>query len=85
MTACARLTDLGSHGGTIVTASSDKFVNSLGCARLYDTYACPIHGPNPIISCGVTQVTNSRNTARVTAITACGATIVTGSPNMDIG
>lgn len=44
----ARLGDPGSHGGSISTGSSPIFVNSLPIALVGDTYACPLHGSNPI-------------------------------------
>lgn len=45
-----RLGDTGSHGGAVSTASTKTFAEGLGVARVGDTYACPIHGENPIAS-----------------------------------
>lgn len=44
----ARLGDPGSHGGNIITGSSPIFVNSMPVVLVGDTYACPVHGSNPI-------------------------------------
>lgn len=82
MPANARLGDLGSHGGVIVTASEDVFTNSRGQARIGDIYACAIHGLNPIIEGSPDTYANSRNVARVGDLTECGAVIVTGSPDV---
>lgn len=44
-----RLGDTGSHGGEVVTASSKFSAEDKKVARVGDTYACPIHGENPIV------------------------------------
>lgn len=44
-----RLGDTGSHGGVVVTASSKTWAEGALIARIGDIYACPIHGPNPIV------------------------------------
>lgn len=77
----ARLGDPGSHGGAISTASPDTLANSIRIARIGDTYACPLHGPNPIMEGSPTVFTNGRKTARVGDATACGAVIADGSPD----
>ena len=84
MPATARLGDPGSHGGGIVTASDNTFCDGIGVARVGDIYACPIHGPNPIVSGSGDVITNSRETAIVGSATACGAIIVSGSPDRNI-
>lgn len=78
----ARLGDTGSHGGSIVTASGDTFANGRGVARVGDTYNCAFHGPNPITSGSSDTITNGQQTAHVGSTTACGATIITGSPDV---
>jgi uncharacterized Zn-binding protein involved in type VI secretion len=50
----------------------------LPVARLGDKHACPIHGPNVIISGGKAMVDNMP-VARVGDKTACGAVIMLGS------
>jgi uncharacterized Zn-binding protein involved in type VI secretion len=77
----ARVGDAGSHGGTIITGSEDVLTNDRGTARVGDTYNCPIHGPNPIVTGSPDITANSRPVARVGDQTACGATIVAGSPD----
>ncbi len=84
MPAVARLGDPGSHGGSIVTASPDTDCDGIPVARLGDTYACPIHGPNPIVEGSPTTDVNSRNVARVGDATACGARIAAGSPTWSV-
>ena len=50
----------------------------LPIARVTDQHVCPLHGPNVIVSGGVCTSGNLP-IARVGDMTACGATIVTGS------
>lgn len=84
MPAVARLGDPGSHGGAIVTASADTDCDGIAVARKGDTYACPLHGPNPIVTGSPTTDVNSRAIARVGDATACGAVIVSGSPTWSV-
>jgi uncharacterized Zn-binding protein involved in type VI secretion len=77
----ARKGDTGSHGGTITTGSGKVFVNDRPMARVGDTYACPKHGNNPIISGVQTVFGEGMLAAHVGSKTACGATITSGSPD----
>jgi uncharacterized Zn-binding protein involved in type VI secretion len=77
----ARKGDTGSHGGTITTGSGKVFVNDRPMARVGDTYACPKHGNNPIISGVQTVFVEGMLAAHVGSKTACGATITSGSPD----
>lgn len=81
----ARIGDAGSHGGEIVSGSPNVNCNRIPAARVGDTYACPIHGPNPIVAGSPTVRLNSRDVARIGDPTACGAVIVEGSPNVTAG
>jgi uncharacterized Zn-binding protein involved in type VI secretion len=77
----ARMGDSGSHGGTIASGSGTIFVNDKPLARAGDTYNCPIHGPNPIVD-GATGILGEKElVAYVGSRTACGATILSGSPD----
>ena len=77
----ARQGDTGSHGGEIVTGSDTIVVNGRPLARVGDTYACPIHGNNPIISGAQSVFAEGVLVAHVGSMTACGAVITSGSPN----
>jgi uncharacterized Zn-binding protein involved in type VI secretion len=77
----ARLGDAGSHGGTIITGASKIFVNNKPMARVGDTYDCPKHGPNPIVTGAPHVFGQGQSVAHVESRTACGATIITGSPD----
>lgn len=81
----ARLGDPGSHGGSISTGSSPIFVNSLPIACVGDTYACPIHGPNPITTGAPHALGLGKYVAHVDSRTACGASIIAGSPDTFVG
>lgn len=76
-----RVGDPGSHGGTVVTGSPDVTANGAQVARVGDTYACPIHGSNPIVSGSADTFANGQAVARVGDATACGATLTDGSPD----
>jgi uncharacterized Zn-binding protein involved in type VI secretion len=84
MPAVARLGDPGSHGGAIATASPSVLVNGIGVARNGDIYACPIHGPNPLIS-GRAETANGQPIVCVGDLANCGAAITGGSPNVFAG
>jgi uncharacterized Zn-binding protein involved in type VI secretion len=77
----ARVGDPGSHGGKIATGSSTVSWNGRKAARVGDTYACALHGPNPIVTGSPRLDLEGRKAARVGDKTACGATIVDGSPD----
>ena len=81
----ARLGDAGSHGGVITTGSSKVFVNDKPMARVGDTYDCPKHGPNPIVTGANHVFGQGKPVAHVGSKTACGATIIEGSPDTFVG
>lgn len=81
MAEIARIGDAGSHGGSIVTGSDDVLTNGIGTARVGDIYDCPLHGPNPIVTGSPDATANGQAVARVGDQTACGATIIAGSPD----
>jgi uncharacterized Zn-binding protein involved in type VI secretion len=78
----ARLGDISSHGGIIITAAARTLVDGRPVVRLLDLHVCPIplHGITPIITGAVRTLTEGLPNARVGDITACGAIILTGSP-----
>ena len=83
----ARLGDNCTHGAVIITASPDRVVNGSPVARLGDLVNCPQegHGINPIINVMALPTTDGQQTAHVFAQAACGALIITGSPNTTTG
>ena len=72
------LGDKSSHGGVVVSASGESFINGIGIARLGDSVACPIprHGTNPIVTGDSTALVDGRPVARNGDSTACGATMI---------
>jgi uncharacterized Zn-binding protein involved in type VI secretion len=80
-TAISRLGDSSNHGGTIITASSDMFVDGIAVARLGDLHSCPIpyHGITPIIAASSTNFNDTKGIARIGDKVGCGATIIQGS------
>jgi uncharacterized Zn-binding protein involved in type VI secretion len=81
----ARLGDISSHGGVIITGASLTFANGMPVARMGDLHVCPIpgHGVTPIVTGSPNTITEGLPNARIGDITACGAVIVTGSPNTE--
>lgn len=79
----ARLGDRISHGGQITSASPDVKADGIGVARVNDTASCAVHGTVTITTGSPTgRKANGRAIARVTSQCSCGATIVTGSPDV---
>jgi uncharacterized Zn-binding protein involved in type VI secretion len=81
----ARLGDISSHGGVIITGAMQTVVNGRPVARMGDLHSCPIpgHGVTSIVSGGLNTVTEGIPNARIGDVTACGAVIVTGSLDTD--
>ncbi len=79
----ARLGDISSHGGTVITGSFTTLVNGRPVARMCDLHVCPIpgHGVTPIVSGSFDTTTDGRPNARMGDMAGCGAVIVTGSLN----
>lgn len=79
----ARLGDVSSHGGVIVTAAQRTTLNGRPVARMCDLHACPIpfHGVTRIVSGASKTLVEGRPAARVGDVTGCGAVIVSGSDN----
>jgi uncharacterized Zn-binding protein involved in type VI secretion len=70
-----RLGDPGSHGGSVCTSATKTYAESVLIARIGDTYCCPLHGPNPIITgCSKTYI-ESALCAYNGSMAACGATL----------
>lgn len=84
MTAVARFGDEGSHGGTIISASSDSTCNGRGIARHGDILDCNQHGQQSISAITTHTYVNGRLVLTVGAIADCGATIITGSPDTSV-
>ncbi len=81
----ARLGDISSHGGVIITGAMRTVVNGMPVARMGDLHTCPIpgHGVTPIVTGSLDTVTEGMPNARIGDVTACGAVIVTGSLDTD--
>jgi uncharacterized Zn-binding protein involved in type VI secretion len=84
MAKAIRIGDPGSHGGSVTSGSPDVIVNGKAVARVGDTYACSIHGANPIATGSADTFANGKAVARVGDITACGASLQAGSPDTEV-
>jgi uncharacterized Zn-binding protein involved in type VI secretion len=91
MPAAARVLDISNHPGFIVKGSPTVTINFLPAARATDTHVClmpPLagpHGGNPLVGGSKTVLINGLPAARQNDKTGCGATIISGSPNVIIG
>ena len=83
----ARLGDVSSHGGVIVTAAVRTYVDGRHVARMGDLHVCPIpgHGVTPIATGSAKTFTEGQANARIGDVAACGAVIATGSPTTKTG
>jgi uncharacterized Zn-binding protein involved in type VI secretion len=70
----ARVGDTGSHGGAIVTVSSNTKIDGKKIALDGDIYPCPTHGNKAIIGTGGLKIDGKRVVCHGD-VTACGATI----------
>ncbi len=77
----ARMGDISSHGGMIITGAIRTVVNGRPVARMGDLHVCPIpgHGVTPIVTGSLDTVTETMPNARLGDVAACGAVIATGS------
>jgi uncharacterized Zn-binding protein involved in type VI secretion len=71
-----RLGDPGSHGGEVCTACERTYAENILIARIGDTYCCPIHGPNPIVSGCTRTFVENQLVAYNGSISSCGATLI---------
>jgi uncharacterized Zn-binding protein involved in type VI secretion len=85
MSGTARVGDSHSHGGNIISGSSDTITNGVGTAKIGDTAYCVEHGNVSVISGATGTMTNGPLTARVNDSLSCGATIINGSTDRIIG
>lgn len=82
MALLALLGSTSSHGGTVISASSNFNCAGVGVARLGDSHSCPIdgHGVTPLVSTPTQNLTNNGEVvATIGAVAGCGAVIETGS------
>lgn len=83
----ARLGDVSSHGGRIITCATTVFVDGIPVARLLDLHACPMkgHGITPIVSGSTTVSAEGLPVALIGSVCGCGAQIVSGSAVVSAG
>lgn len=78
-----RLGDTGTHGGEVVTSAQKWDAEGALIARIGDIYACPLHGPNPIVEGSPKWQCEGSPIARHGDATACGATLISGASKWD--
>jgi len=74
----AKLGDISSHGGMIITGAIKTIINGVPVARMGDLHICPIrgHGVTPIITGSLTSMIEDAPAAGLGDVTACGAVII---------
>lgn len=74
----AKLGDISSHGGLIITGSSKIKIKGIPVARMGDLHLCPLdgHGVTPIITGDSTATIEGAPAAGLGDVTACGAVII---------
>ena len=77
-----RVGDPMSHGGACITGSPIWNDPSNAIVRVGDTYECPLHGKNPMISGSSNWVDCGAKVCRITDFAQCGGTGVSGSPEL---
>jgi uncharacterized Zn-binding protein involved in type VI secretion len=92
MPAAAFLTAPTSHPGIISGPGvPNVLINGLPAVCVGDIHACAMpplagpHPPNPIVQGSATVLVGGRPCARQGDICGCGATIVAGSPTVQVG
>lgn len=92
MPAAARVTDATSHPGIVAGPGvGNVLIAGLPAAVVGDTHACAHppkagpHPPNPFIRGSATVRIGGRPALRMGDPAACGAVIVSGAPNVQIG
>lgn len=87
MEPAARVGDATGHGGAIVTGSGDVNINKQPAAMVAVSMApCVLHaGAYPVVTGSDSVLINGQPAARTGDVTACGAPIASGSPDVNIG
>jgi uncharacterized Zn-binding protein involved in type VI secretion len=92
MAAAARLFEPTNHPGMIAGPGAPTvLINELPAVRVDDQHTCALpplagpHPPNKIVKGSATVMIEGKPAARQGDLTGCGAAILGGSPNVDIG
>jgi uncharacterized Zn-binding protein involved in type VI secretion len=91
MPAAARMFDPSNHPGAVMQGSPNVLINGLPAARMGDQHVCALppvagpHPPSPVAAGSGTVLINGQPAARQLDMVGCGATIVGGSPTVQIG
>ena len=81
-----RLGDGSSHGGSMVSAGTTVLVNGVPMCVSGDSHSCPIRGHGVTSVTGTSSVSSGGKAVIKTGDTAgCGASVVSGSPNVTFG
>lgn len=81
------LGDKTSHGGKVISASSNIIVNGKTVALIGDLVSCPVpgHGTNPIIEGFPQRTFNGRAVVADGCKCQCGCTVISSAMNSTVG
>lgn len=79
------LGDKLSHGGTIVSVSSQTDIDGKLVARIGDQAVCSLHGPTAVVSGDPSIVIDGQPVARHGDQVGCGATLIASQTPTGLG
>lgn len=86
MQPAAKLGDTIDHGGAIVSGSGNVMINDQPAAIVGgSTVTCALHASSAMASGSATVLINDKPAARMGDVAGCGAVVVSGSANVQIG
>lgn len=77
-----RLGDPTTHGGTVVSASTNRIIYGKEVACMGDQVTCPIHGARSIAEGDPAWIVDGRRTALEGHKTTCGASLISTMPEV---
>lgn len=84
----ARTGDITSHGGILIAITSKTTINGRNPITVGAIHICPPpdewHGPNVVVSGSSTSFVEGKSQSKTGDICACGAVIVSGSPDVEV-
>lgn len=81
------LGDKTTHGGNVISASSNIIINGKKVALVGDKVSCPIkgHGTNSIVEGSPKRTSNDRSVVVDGCRCECGCTVISSAMNSTIG
>lgn len=77
--------DALSHGGNVVSGTTQTDISGKQVARIGDRAVCKAHGPTTIVTGDATVLVDGQAVAREGDLTACGATLLSSQATTGLG